>query len=552
LAGKIYEEQNKLTEALTEYQYVNDNYPEDSSVLNSIGRIYIKLKWFNRAELILTKSLEINSTNNQEAVILLSMNYYHKGNYNKALNLIDAYKLDKLENEELLLLKANIYYEQNDFSNAEKYYNSVIRINAKNPIPYLKLNEIYKKRNENDKAILLVENGYANTDKNLEIALLIIDYYLKNNNLYKVEKYLNEINDIYKNNERVIYYNAKYELIKLNYNRARELFEKVILLNENYLDAYYGLIEVYYAQKEFPKCLKVIDVVLSNNKNDAYTYFLKGKILKYLGLNNEAINELKKAIEIVPTADFYFEISDLYYKQKWYDEALSYIVKALELSSEIKYKKLYLKILIDTNKKEKLQEIISTILQEASTDSEILFLAAKYYIDINENKGIELLNNLVRDYPNYYKAIELLANIEMQNKNYKRAIELYNRLVINEINAALYNFNIGLCYYKLKDYKTSLKYFLEAEKLKLNTPDLFYNIGVIYKLLEEYELSIKYLKRTIELSPDDAETYLLLGNIYAYNARDYYLAKYYWNNYIRLRPDDPNNEKLREQMILFK
>lgn len=553
LSAKIYEDKNSIDEALVEYQYVNENFPADTEILNSLGRLYVKVGWFSKAETVLNKSLSISRENNYEPVVWLSYILYQNGNSNKALNLLDSYKIEEYKNENFYLLKGDINLSQNNFDSAILYFKNVLMINPSQEAAYLKLYETYKCKQELDKAIDILEIGFKKTKYNLELGLEILNYYIEKNNLTSSIETLNILKDKYPNNYRVTYYEGKIALLKKDLNKAKDLFENVINFKDDYLPAYYGLVEISQIEKEYAKGLKIINLILSINNKEAYAYYLKGKLLKYMQLNNEALHEFKKAVELVPTApEFYYEIADLYYSQKWYDEALSYIIKTIDYSENLKYYKLYLKILKGLNKQEKIKELVENIMLKNSNDTEALFLAGEYYLSVGDDKGVNIIETILKSNPTFEEGLELVAEYNLNNGNNDNAIQLYERLLALNENSGLYNFKIGIAYYHKNDFKNALKYFLNAEKKYLRSIELLYNIGVIYKNLNEYDKSVSYLKKVLELKSDDAETFLILGNIYAYYLKDSRLAKYYWNNYLQLKQDDEESERVREELLLLR
>ena len=62
----------------------------------------------------------------------------------------------------------------------------------------------------------------------------------------------------------------------------------------------------------------------------------------------------------------------------------------------------------------------------------------------------------------------------------------------------------GVVYYKYKDYKHALEYFLKAYKLDPKDDLIAFNMGFLYKEMNDKENARKYFKRVIELGMDES------------------------------------------------
>ena len=111
--------------------------------------------------------------------------------------------------------------------------------------------------------------------------------------------------------------------------------------------------------------------------------------------------------------------------------------------------------------------------------------------------------------------------------------------------------NLGVAYYKLKDYDNARKQWDKVADLYPNNPFLkrnyavlatiYYNKGMEKGGKEPLE-AIKYLEQAVQLDPSNAEYWYNLGGA-CYTARDYEKARNAWTTTLQL---NPNKEEARQ------
>ena len=109
---------------------------------------------------------------------------------------------------------------------------------------------------------------------------------------------------------------------------------------------------------------------------------------------------------------------------------------------------------------------------------------------------------------------------------FKKAKKINNKNVIAVTN-------LGLIYFKKKEYKVSKNYLLESIKIKKNYYT-FYLLGQVYTELEDYQKAIFNYREAIKLNPN-SESYCNLGNLF-YILGNLTEAKKYTEAAIKLNP----------------
>ena len=115
-------------------------------------------------------------------------------------------------------------------------------------------------------------------------------------------------------------------------------------------------------------------------------------------------------------------------------------------------------------------------------------------------------NAYIRKYPNDTEMRAEIADIFLQHKAYREALGyLIEALKYDPEAVFLYN-RIGIVLRKLKDFKTSEKYFKKALEVT-DKPDeyIWFNIGRLYYDMKDWKRMEKAAAKAIQIKPDFAE-----------------------------------------------
>ena len=86
---------------------------------------------------------------------------------------------------------------------------------------------------------------------------------------------------------------------------------------------------------------------------------------------------------------------------------------------------------------------------------------------------------------------------------YDEAIPEFKRMLasVSETKIAAINNNLGLCYYRLKDYKTAKDYFLESVKQDAKYEKAYYNMALVCEKQGDMEGSRVWYAKTVQINP---------------------------------------------------
>ena len=157
--------------------------------------------------------------------------------------------------------------------------------------------------------------------------------------------------------------------------------------------------------------------------------------------------------------------------------------------------------------------------------------AGKAYIDLSE-----IPENKTQEKELITKAIYHLSKSVSIHKKY--------------VNGYL---NLGVAYFKLKDYEKAKSNWMIAEEIFPNNPFLKRNFGLLGSIYfseamkiggKQPEEAIKFLKKAIEVDPANVEYWYNLGGA-CYTAKDFEMAKTAWIKTLEL---DPNHAQAKQGM----
>ena len=218
-----------------------------------------------------------------------------------------------------------------------------------------------------------------------------------------------------------------------------------------------------------------------------YAYMLRGKANYFLEEDEDALEDLTKALRINPLL-----IEASFLRGLLYKESDSYSESIRDFKWVIK--------------KAKTKELISRANLEI--------------VDINIKKGnvieaVEILDKTINDEKNNKNLEDLYLKRSEINFYLRKTDESINdankALKINRSSHQAYYW-IGMNQDYLKDYQSALEYYYGSLEINPNFSNAYMQIGVIQsRVFKEHEASIESLNKAIELDPQNAEAYIHRG-----------------------------------------
>lgn len=258
------------------------------------------------------------------------------------------------------------------------------------------------------------------------------------------------------------------------YKHAIEAFYKALEIDNTSPELLLEIAEIYYLMGEEEHALNYIEQVLDKNP----THIGSLKLLKEIFINKKAFPQAEQTAKniycISKNPKDLAEVLDLLNKQKRYKEVLGYKIE--EMSSEILYE----------------------------------LACAKLFSGENAE---ELIDKALEEQPNNTKYLILKGKILYKQNRKDDCIELIKQIPYDNSNADYLNF-AGLIKQYQKDYKTALKYFLDAAKISPEAAEYYYNCASTYFKADEIKLAKKYYNIAISLEPENPNYHFALANLY--------------------------------------
>ncbi len=289
----------------------------------------------------------------------------------------------------------------------------------------------------------------TNAQKEVKSAIAISDeiekdpgnpeLFYRRSNIYFNESYLDRaIADIDQAlilapNTPIYMFNKARILYAMNKTKeAAELYENVIKIKPDFIEAKVKLADLYYVVKEHKKSIDLLNVLLAENKANVDAYFLRGMNFKEMGDTASAISSFQKAYAIDDkNYDAVMQLASLYAAIK-NKVALDYYVAGARIKPK---------------------------------SAEPPYGAGVFYQQQRDYKrAIKMYEQAVKADDRYFQAYYNAAIINMELNDFKTALDQLNMVVRIEQGFADAYYMRGLCYEQMKnkeDARLNYQYTLE-------------------------------------------------------------------------------------------
>jgi len=131
-------------------------------------------------------------------------------------------------------------------------------------------------------------------------------------------------------------------------------------------------------------------------------------------------------------------------------------------------------------------------------------------------EGCKELEAALKIYPNYNDANTQLGVAYYKIKDFKRSEKYYLITLDNNPNDAVAINNLAAIYFNTGQYEKAINMYERAIALNPRFSDAMVNIGSCYGSMQKYEESIVYFKKAIEISPDNSKAYFFMSKSYGF------------------------------------
>ena len=332
---------------------------------------------------------------------------------------------------------------------------------------------------------------------------------------YFFKKSLNEI-PLGVNKDLVYFFLSAACYDNKDYKKSIDYLNNAIAINHSFYEAYANLGLSYLKVNKNIEAVRAYDKAVSLQKKYFSTYLNRGVALCRTNKINDCIISYKKAIRLKP--NFYLSHLNLgitYLKMNKINRAINCFKKVIIFKPD----------LIETH----------------------FYLGISYSMAKDYRKTIKHMNIAINQNYEYIKASRSAAFAYSELKQYSKALEVYKKIMKSNQKIKdkykLYT-NVGLAYYRMKDYSNAMKYFNMSKDLKSDDFSTNINIVLTFIKISEINKAEATLKKVHRNSVKNKNNYYKIAGAYAsignYYARNNKLKKsiHFYKESINVFPED--------------
>ncbi|OQY10449.1 MAG: hypothetical protein B6I28_01050 [Fusobacteriia bacterium 4572_132] len=536
---KLYKNQYYKQTTLKLEEFLKE-YPTSKlyeSALNLLGFNYYALKEYDKAKRTYEK-LKISDFED-EAYYYLTKIALEKGEEKAAENYLKEIRNSSELKKNGVYTLATYYYKKNEYTKAAKFYRELLKEDGKYYTKsLLNLGLVYYEQGEYTRTTAILEEYILNKtkkDKNISQVLYIIAY--SNEMIGDKEtalKYYKQIEENYQKSE--YYEEAIYNMIKIyketgKKDKSRENIFK--LMGTKYeKNALLILAEYEYENENYEKAKEIYEKLIKEKETADIRYKL---VVTLLMMKEEdlALKEAKELKETKYVDEYYYYTTYIYYKQKEFTEILNLEkeMRNIEISEE--YKKDIFIFIANSAKEMKKYDLAKKYFIQIETAKSLAELIKIAVIQNNEVELREIYEKYIANYQEdleYKKTVYIetgnfyvkIKRYDLAEKIYKKYLKKYNdEDITNNLIVALLNqdkyeeiiqilnkkeenlenlYKKGIAYLKLHQYRNASTIYLKILEKPENkyTEKTYKNLIISLFTEKEYEKVLKYTSEYLE------------------------------------------------------
>ena len=164
------------------------------------------------------------------------------------------------------------------------------------------------------------------------------------------------------------------------------------------------------------------------------------------------------------------------------------------------------------------------------------------------NNPISLWEDAMKKSPHHVRSYLNAGRSYYYEKMLEKAVAAYEKANNIDIFYFESHYNLATIYYEWGNLDKAVKEFSIALRLNKNLPVAYINLGNIYMEKKEHDTAIDMFKAAIHLQEDCSVCFRNIAIIYYYHLKDYKKAMFYFQQTLRLDPEQ--NQKQEIQSIL--
>jgi len=230
----------------------------------------------------------------------------------------------------------------------------------------------------------------------------------------------------------------------------------------------------FLSKDDCEKALPYFEKAVESDSNYAEAWAQSGFCNEKLGRHAEAIDASKKAVNLRPSAESYFNIVLANFYLKQYKEAAEAYRQSIKL--------------------------------DPYNAADAQFALGLVYRDWGKpDEEIQAYKQAIRLRPDYTAAYERLGSRYLKSKKYNEAIEMFRQLATLKPGDANAPNNMGEAYFELNKLNEAVESFRQSIRLKPDFGKAYYNLGRTLMAMGNRDAALEQYTILTNIDPDYAE-----------------------------------------------
>lgn len=339
---RMYMHSEKTAEALLLAEQLQKKFPLREDVYNLLIPMYQQGERYEDALAMYDQLEKIIGINERVSFDKMGLNLMLNRPKKAASEIDKLIQKYPFENR-YKVLKGDFMMQLRQPDKALEIYQQVLAEDPQNPFAQISFSEYYNATGKPEKSLEYVILALKNNQLELETKLQILGQHIEN--LLKADSQLEETESLFKLliehyplEEKVHEYYAAYLQHQKREKDALSVYESILAINPAKESVWFGMMQIYYNEKQYEKVIDVADRAIAALENDLRAYYFKAITYDIWGMPEKALATHQAALSLfgdneLPQlrSDVYAHMAEIYNQQKKkeqayeaYDNALKY------------------------------------------------------------------------------------------------------------------------------------------------------------------------------------------------------------------------------------
>ena len=288
-----------------------------------------------------------------------------------------------------------------------------------------------------------------------------------------------------------------------NYKPAIEMLYKALELENDNVEIFSQIGEVYYLMNNYSRAIQYFEKGLQINPNHVNSLKIMKKIKERQGNMDQVLGISNKIFEISPSEDSLKDLIAVLIKLKLFCEIDKYINNQY-FTQDVKAE--CAKAFYSNAEKEKAKELLS---QCDLTNEKAMFLQGKIKFDENNFEAAKEIFNTIGKNSQNPEVLNYLGLFELENMNFIEAIKNFSKASNIDKSNSIYYFNLGNAYFYNGWMEEAQKSYQKALYISPDNIDYRYALAYLYYDTKDFSKAKKETDAILEISSEYTQAQVL-------------------------------------------